>query len=584
MSEKQYKRKLSAILSADVKGYSLLMVENELATVNILNEYKLVMSETIQKYSGRVVDAPGDNLLAEFSSVVEAVEAAAQIQKELKTRNTSLPENRKMEFRIGINMGDVIEEGESIFGDGVIIAARLEGLAEAGGICVSRNVYDQVKNKLTLKYKYLGEHNVKNISEPVRVYRVIMDAKATLLESGKEHSLPDKPSIAVLPFLNMSGDPEQEYFSDGLTEDLITELSKVSGLFVIARNSVFTYKGKAVKVRDVGRELGVSYVLEGSVRKVKNKVRITAQLVDTMTDGHLWAENYDRDLDDIFALQDEVTQKIVSFLAVRLTEDEQLLQVCKCKHTCNMEAYDFYLRGMENFYRFTEHTNKQAREMFKISINLAPDYALAHAKLAETYLMDWAFGWILDLQPLEHALKSAQAALDLDDSIPEAHAVLGEYYLWNKEHDRAITELEKAISLSPNDADFYAGIGNVKTWEGKPEESISLLTKAMRLNPMYPASYLWNLGHAYYLAKKHDKAIEAFERAINLNPNWWPSHVYSAACYAELGRGEEAHTSAENVMKAQASFSLGHWEKHVPYKKQSDVDRWISSLHMAGLK
>jgi adenylate cyclase len=578
------RRKLSAILSADVKGYSRLMGEDELATVLTLEAYREMLAEVIRNYRGRVVDSPGDNLLTEFSSAVDAVECAVKIQKKLRAKNAELPDNRKMEFRIGINLGDILEQGERIYGDGVNIAARIEGLADAGGICVSRSIYDQVKNKLALGYEYLGEHAVKNISEPVRVYRVTIGAQPSVPELSREKSLPDKPSIAVLPFVNMSGDPEQEYFSDGMTEDLITDLSKVSGLFVIARNSVFTYKGKAVKVDEVGKELGVRYILEGSVRKAKDRVRITAQLADATTGGHIWAERYEHNLEDIFALQDKVTKEIVSVLAVKVTEDEQLSRVCKCKYTCNIEAYDLYLQGLEYYYRFTEKTNKQAREIFEKAIELEPNYVLAHAILAKTYLTEWTFGWIQNSQSLEPALKWAQSALNLDDSVPEAHAVLGDVYLWNKEHNRAIAELEKAISLNPNDAEFFAGLGNVQTWAGKPEEAIFLLTKAMRLNPVYPVYYLWRLGHANFLTNRYDKAIEAFERAINLNPDWWPSHVYSAACYAELNREEDARVAAAKVMNAQPSFTLEHWEKHVPYKNKADAKCCISALRKAGLK
>jgi len=422
MVEEGFKRKLTAILSADVEGYSRLMGEDEDATIRTLTAYRELMSTLIQKHRGRVVDSPGDNFLAEFLSVVDAVRCAVEVQEELRVRNAELPDDRRMEFRIGINLGDVVEEGERIYGDGVNITARVEGLAEGGGICISGTVYDSIKNKLSLGYESMGEHTVKNIKEPVWVYRVQMEPETVAFAVSREKKpglkhwrwavlaavvvvaavivtiwdfyscpsptpedvtseeaplleLPDKPSIAVLPFANISGDPEQEYFSDGMTEDLITDLSKISGLFVIARNSVFTYKRKAVKVEDVRRELGVRYVLEGSVRKAGDRVRITAQLVDTKTGGHLWAERYDRDLRDIFALQDEVTQKIVAALAVRLTLDEQERLVSK--HTDDLAAYGYTLRGLEYLFRFTEEANAQARQMFEKSIGLDPEYALA---------------------------------------------------------------------------------------------------------------------------------------------------------------------------------------------------------------
>src|SRR6266581_129379 len=444
-------RKLTAILSADVKGYSRLMGEDEEATIRTLTTYRQVMTTLIQQHRGRVVDSPGDNLLAEFASAVDAVRCAVDVQHELKVRNAELPDHRKMEFRIGINVGDVIVEGEKLYGDGVNIAARLEGLAEPGGICIAGTVYDQVKNKLALRYEYLGEQEVKNIAEPVRVWRVLLEPEVAVsaVEAGSSRSkvqgpksksesykhrsqwavvamiglllgvgtvvavrerflpapstqhltpntqpalaVPDKPSIVVLPFTNMSGDPEQEYFSDGMTEDLITDLSKLSGVFVIARNSVFTYKGKAVEVGEVSRRLGVRYLVEGSVRKAGNRVRINAQLVDATTGGHLWAERYDRELQDIFALQDEVTQKIVFALKIQLTPEEQAR--FRQAPTNNLDAYDSFLRGQTYFWRYTREANSQARQMFERAIELDPQYAGAYAVLGWTYLVEWLSQW-----------------------------------------------------------------------------------------------------------------------------------------------------------------------------------------------
>ncbi len=540
MTTDRIKRKLSAILSADVKNYTRLMGENEIATIQTIKAYRVVMTTLIQEYRGRVVDSPGDNLLAEFGSVVDAVECAEKIQRELKVRNDELSKNRKMEFRIGINLGDVIEDEERIYGDGINIAARLEGLAEGGGICISGTVYEHIKNKLPLEYHYMGEHFVKNITEPVRVYQVKMDTKTAFAEVNKKINLPDKPSIAVLPFTNMSGDPEQEYFSDGITEDLITDLSKISGLFVIARNSVFTYKGEPVKVEKVGQELGVRYVLEGSVRKSNNQVRITAQLVDANTGGHLWAERYDRKLEDIFALQDEVTQKIVSVLSVKLTEDEQMCRSCKCKETCNMEAYDYYLKGLEHFSRITHESNIEARQMFEKSLEMDPQYAPAISQLGETYLYDWTYGWEDNLQLLEEAFKHAQRALAIDDSLSDAHCLLGHVYLWKREHQKAISETEKAISLEPNNADWLVGLGDILAWDGRPEKAIELIKKALRLNPKHPGSYLWSLGHPHFLMKQYEEAISSFNRALNLNPNFHPSNFYLAAIYSELRQTKKA--------------------------------------------
>jgi len=374
MTEEQAKRKLTAILSADVKGYSRLMEDDEEATVRTITAYRELMVSQIQNQNGRVVDAKGDNLLAEFSSVVDAVRCAVEIQKELGRRNAELPENRKMEFRIGVNLGDVIEEGETIYGDGVNIAARLEALAEGGGIRISGTTYDQVENKLGLEFEYLGEQAVKNIRKPVRVYRVRMEGFNSGVEMGQGPPLPDKPSIAVLPFVNMSGDPEQEYFSDGMSEDIITSLSQSPDMFVIARNSTFVYKGKPVNVQQVSRELGVRYVLEGSVRKVGNRVRITAQLIDALKGHHLWAERYDRDLENIFAIQDEITLKILTALQVKLTDGEQARLYSK--GTENIEAYLKIGQARSYFYRFDRGRGRRA----VTSIGLTGEAILWHVK------------------------------------------------------------------------------------------------------------------------------------------------------------------------------------------------------------
>jgi len=630
MTTERYGRKLTAILSADVKGYSRLMGEDEEATIRTLTAYREVMVDLIQNHRGRVVDSPGDNLLAEFKSVVDAVRCAVEIQEELKVRNAEVPDNRKMEFRIGLNLGDVIEEGARIYGDGVNIAARVEGLAEGGGISISGTVYDHIENKLALGYEFLGEHTVKNIAKPVRVYRVLMEpgaraevntekwarlkrwqwaalavlavlvvgAAAVVIWNFYFHpsppseevpsdkiqalELPDRPSIAVLPFINMSDDPEQEYFSDGITEDLITDLSKISGLFVIARNSVFIYKGKAVKIAEVGRELGVRYILEGSVRKANGRVRITAQLVDATTEGHLWAERYDRDLKDIFALQDEVAQKIIAALAVKLTEDEQKRLVRK--YTDNMEAYDSLLQGLEYENRYTKEANVQARQLYERAIDLDPEFALAYALLGLTHLHEWQLGWSQDPQSLEQAFELVQRAIALDDSLPVGHRFLGEVYLWKKQHEQAIAELEKAIALNPNDADGLAMLGSTLNWAGRPEEAIGLVKKAMRLNPRYPVWYLWNLGHAYFLTGRYEEAIETLNRVLDRNPGFLPAHVYLTVSYIELGRHEEARAQAAEVMKLSPQTSTQAWRQRIPYKDQAVLERLFDGLRKAGVK
>jgi len=582
MADEGFKRKLTAILSADVVGYSRLMGEDEDTTVQTLTTYRDIISSLIKDNKGRVVDSPGDNILAEFASVVNSLRCAWDVQKEIKSRNADLPENRRMNFRIGINLGDVIEAEDRIYGDGVNIAARLERLAEEGGICISGTAYDHVKNKQPFRYKNQGEQIVKNIKEPVRVYKVLIEEDADELILDKKLELPDKPSIAVLPFVNMSGDPEQEYFSDGITEDLITDLSKISGLLVIARNSVFIYKGKVIKIAEVGRELGVKYVLEGSIRKANDRVRITAQLVDTSTEGHLWAERYDRDLKDIFPLQDEVTQKIVGALAVKLTADEQ--ERLQRKYTDNMEAYDYYLRGLDYFSCLTKEANDLARQMHQKAIDLDPKFAAAYALLGLTHSQEWSMGWSQDPRSLEHAFELAQRALAIDDSLPSGYAILGEVYLWKKQHEKAIAVQKKAIALSPNDADAIAGLGGILTWAGRPEETIRLVKKAMRLNPINPTEYLWNLGHAYCLMGRYEEAIEALKRVLDRSPDYMPAHAFLAATYSELEREEEARAEAAEFARLCPQTPIETWKHRLPYKDQAVSERLYSSWRKAGMK
>jgi adenylate cyclase len=395
-------------------------------------------------------------------------------------------------------------------------------------------------------------------------------------------TLPDNPSIVVLPFQNLSGDPEQDYFSDGLTEDLITDLCKISGLFVIARNSSFVYKGKTIKIAEVRRELGVQYILEGSVRKAGDRVRITAQLIDTTTEGHLWAHRYDRELKDIFKLQDDVTQRIIAALTVKLTEDEQkrLLH----RYTDNMEAYDLFLRGLEYFNRITKESNNQARQVLNKAIGLDPDFAAAYALLGWVHSREWTQGWSPGPQPLNRAFELAQKAIALDESLPAGYTILGEIYLHKKQHASAIAAQEKANALSPNDAEGIASLAGILTWAGRPEQTIGLVKKAMRLNPMYPTEYLWNLGHAYYLMGRIEETIETLDRARDRSPEYIPVIAYLAASYAELGRVEEARAQAAQFNRLSPRTSIDAWRHRLPYKDKKVLDRLISSCQKAGIK
>jgi adenylate cyclase len=589
MTTGDVKRKLSAILSADVRGYSRLMREDEVGTIRTLTAYREVMANLIQGHRGRVVDTPGDNLLAEFASVVNAVECAVEIQSELEVRNAELPENRKMEFRIGINLGDVVEEGERIYGDGVNIAARLEGLAEGGGICISGTAYDHVENKLGLEYEYLGEQNVKNITKPVRVYRVLSfpgTAAHGLMASEEKMAfpLPQEPSIAVLPFVNMSGDPEQEYFSDAMTEQIITALSKIPRMFVIARNSTFTYKGKSVKVQQVSEDLGVRFVLEGSAQRSGNRVRINVQLIDATNGRHLWAERYDRDLKDIFALQDEITLKVLTAMRVELTEGEQARRWSEY-HTDNLEVYEKHVKAVYLVNCLTRHDNAQARQLLEEVIALEPDNAGIYSSLGYTHWFDARFGWSKSrAKSIERAFELAQKALALDDSLDYAHSLLSGIYLLKRQYGKAIAEVERAVALNPNGADHHLGLGGLLSCLGRPKEGIPLLKKAIRLNPFPSSWYFYLLGRAYFMTGQYEEAIATYENATRGDPDYLLAHVGLAATYGLSGRKEEAHSAAAEVLRINPKFSLEDFEKTLPYKNQADKEFFIDALRKAGLK
>ena len=590
MTTEGFKRKLTAILSADVKEYSRLMSQDERGTIRTLIAYKEAMSMLIQEYRGRVVDSPGDNLLAEFGSVVDAVNCAVEIQRELAERNAKLPPARQMEFRIGINLGDVVEEEGRIYGDGVNIAARIEGLTEGGGICISRNVYDQVKNKLSLEYEYLGEHTVKNIADPVSVYRILTEPQVAGPKITKGFELPDKPSIAVLPFVNMSGDPEQEYFSDGISEEIITGLSKIPQMFVIARNSSFTYKGTPVKAQVVSKELGVRYILEGSVRKAGNRVRITAQLVDALTGHHLWAERYDRDLGDIFALQDEITMKILTALQVELTEGQQARVYGK--GTDDFEAYIKYLQARKFFTLFS--ISKEAvvlsRQAAKEAIELDEEYPAPYVLLAWTYWLDARFGWVESRdESFKQAYSIAQKAETLDDSIPDVHALLAGIHLYQRQHDLAIAKGERAVALGPNDAQVHAVMAHILRFAGRFEQAVAMIRKALRLQPNYPPWYLVELAMCDYYVGRHEEAIELAEKYLNHSQSrgedefLWPCQLILTINYIRLGREREAREAAAGLLRLFPSFSLEWDREYSHYKNPLHLEQQHEDLRKAGL-
>jgi adenylate cyclase len=623
MAEEGFKRKLTTILSADVVGYSRLMEDNEEATIQTLNTYRDSITALIEQHRGRLVDMTGDNLMTEFSSVVDAVKFAVETQKEISKRNADLPENRRMLFRIGVNLGDIVEEGDRIYGDGVNIAARLEGLSEGGGICISGTVYDQLKNKLELGYQYLGEHSVKNIEAPVRVYKVLMEPEAVgkiigekrktkrwmavavavviliglaggylYIEQSKQieaasikkmaFQLPGKPSIAVLPFDNMSGDPEQEYFSDGMTEEIITALSKVPYLFVIARNSTFSYKGKPVKICQVAEDLGVRYVLEGSFRRAGDRVRVTAQLIDAIKGHHLWAERYERELKDIFALQDEITKKVLWALEVKLTKGEQA--TTHRKVTENLKAYLKALQAIGYLNRMNIEGNFLARQMAEEANAIDPEYARPYRVLAFTHVMDIIYGTSKSPKSsMEQAYELAQKAISLDDADPCSHEALSFIYLMKRQHDRAIAEADRAIALDPNGADAHYRLGQALIYAGRPKEATAPLEKAIRTNPIAPAMYFLNLGRAYRDMGSYEEAIAELRKAINRAPDSSICHFELAATYSLAGRSEEAKDEVAEDLKLNPKASLLRAEKNLPYRNKADTDRIIDAARKAGL-
>jgi adenylate cyclase len=581
MTEERAKRKLTAIFSADVAGYSRLMGDDEVGTVQLLKEYREIMNQFIQQHRGRVVDSPGDNLLAEFSSVVDATECAVKVQEKLNLLNSDLPENKRMEFRIGINLGDVIEDGARIYGDGVNIAARVEGLADGGGICLSGSVFDQIEGKIPLNYEYLGEQTVKNIKNPVPVYRINVKSEK-IFAFERELKLPDKPSIAVLPFDNMSGDPTKEYFSDGLTEEIITGLSKIPKLFVIARNSTFTYKGKPVKVQQVSRELGVKYVLEGSVRSAGERVRITAQLIDGMTGQHLWAERYDRQMKDIFAIQDDITMNIMIALQVKLTKGEQAGLMSK--GTNNLEAYIKFLMAEEYLFKFSKDGLILARQKYEEVIDLDPEYARAYGGLAITYIIPLWMGWEdSPHQALAKANEHTQRCLALDGTNAYAHAFLGALHLIQQQWEKAIAAGERSVALSPNSADVLAIFAITLKSVGRVDEALSMIEKAIRLNPMPPEWYLHELGTYYRLLGRYDEAIAVLKKNLAGNPDYLTSLINLTATYSMAGKLKQARAQAKEVLSILPDFSAKQFMKGFPYKDQKIIDDFIENLCKAGL-
>lgn len=644
-------RKLAAILSADAKDYSVLIADDDEGTLVTLKACRELMSRIIQAQRGRVVDAPGDNLLAEFASAVDALRAAAQIQRELSELNASLSASRRLLFRIGITVGDVVVDEGRLYGDGVNIAARLEALADPGGICIAGNVREQVVNRVDLVFEAMGEQVIKNIARPIDAWKVSPSklapatttaasthlvarpaaalppasaaagsafrrragiagallliacyawwsavpkpvapaaspplAPATAATGGLP--LPAQPSIVVLPFMNLSGDPAQDYLSDGITDDLTTDLAKLVGLFVISRSTATTYKGTRMPLREIGHELGVRYVLQGSVRRSQARLRINAQLIDTRDESHLWAERYDRPVSDLFAMQDEIRRKIVTALKVKLSPDEQ--QRFRRASTENLEAYDLYLQGQDAFARARRELNPalmdEARQRFRDAIALDERYAAAYAALALIDWIDWFYDWNRGQDTNMEGIRAlAEQALALDEQLPGVRKILNAYYLNARDLTTALELMEHEVALHPNDADAHRSLGGVYALIGRPREAVAAMDRALRLSPRYPAFWAWQMGFAYRYGGRSADALRVLTDATQRAPNYLSNHIVLAAILAEDGQLDAARAEVAAIRHISPSFTAEDVRRRLPFKDPALTEAYVIALRQAGL-
>jgi adenylate cyclase len=588
MAEARAERRLAAILATDVVGYSRLMGGDEEGTLAALKSLrKSLIDPKIAEYRGRIVKTTGDGVLVEFASTVDAVRCAIDIQRAMPERNAEVPSGKKIEFRIGINVGDIIVDGDDIFGDGVNVAARLESISEPGGICVSDVVHQQVDGRVEALFADLGDQNLKNIARPVRAYRIALkqaqaETAAAPATAPAAFASPDKPSIAVLPFQNMSGDAEQDYFCDGLVEDIITTLSKLTGLRVIARNSSFVYKGRAVDIREAAKQLGVRYVLEGSVRKSGNRIRITAQLIDAMDGAHLWAERYDRAIDDIFAIQDEITLVLATEMQVKLIEGEQAR--LRYTTTTNVGAWTHWVQGMSHFHQaVSKEKMGAARICWEKALALDPASAALNAMLGFIHCLDARFGWWDDHETaIDKARAYTAKALEIDPDNAEAYTASSLILLMQRRYDEAVADARKAIQLAPGSALAADLASFVFVPSGYPEEGVLQSEKAIALSPHYPPAYLGTLGNAYRLAGRTEQAIATFKAYHARNPGFGLTDL--VIIYQQIGQADEARRTVEQLMAARPNFTIGGWLKTQFIRRdtaQVEADR--AALRAAGL-
>lgn len=582
--ERQLPRKLAAILYADVAGYSRLTGEDEDATHRRLSRDLDLIGAAIEQHEGRVVHYAGDAVLAEFGTVSNVLRCATTVQNDLRAHNESLPAERRLLFRVGLNLGEVIEDRGDIYGDGVNVAARLEALAEPGGICISESVRTAVGNKLPLCYEFLGEQSVKNIANPVRAYAVRSEQPGADVPSAPSRE--ERPTVAVLPFNNMSDAPNDEYFADGITEDIITALSKNRWLSVVARNSTFRFKAQSIDVRRVAHELGAGYVVEGSVRRVGERVRISAQLLDANTGNHIWAERYDRNLDDIFALQDEVTGTIAGRIEPELGTIAR--QRAQRKPTVNLGAWDCYHLGMAHMYAFTKEGNAEAQTMFRRAISLDDQFAQAHARLAYCIVLEMVY---FDAEPsqtaLDEALGLAQRAVSLDDKEGFCHLAMARVHLARREYPLAITACETALKFNPHNGVAFCTFANALAYSGRLEDSVTALEEAIRLSPNDPwrGSFYSYGSLTQLLLGRFETAVEWARKAI-LVPNcqYW-AYAHLAAALGRLGKTEEAKAAAAELLKMKPEFSRSYAREHLFYiEREEQVEEYIDALRNVGIR
>ncbi len=590
MTDNRVERRLAAILAADVAGYSRLTGLDEEGThVRLRERLRGLADPKISEHRGKVVKHTGDGVLAEFGSVVDAVRCAIEVQRGMAEQNATMPQVKRIEFRIGIHVGDIIVDDNDIFGDGVNIAARLEGIAEPGGVCISDDAQRQLRGKVDFAFEDMGPQNLKNIVEPMRAWRLRMNASGSAaapieppVESTQALALPDKPSIAVLPFQNMSGDPEQEYFADGMVEEITTALSRFKWLFVIARNSSFTFKGKAVDVKEVGRRLGVRYVLEGSVRKASGKVRITGQLVDAVTGAHIWADRFERDMADVFALQDEVTVAVVSAIQPKLFQTE--IAMATRRRPENLTAYDLFLRAMQQFYLSTREGLAEAIRLAHRALELDPQFGLVTALAGVCHMQRVLYGYAVDPQfDRKEAVRLIRLALSIDDSDPDTiaiAAIISAYMVGDCE--REIEMANRAVALNPNSFLAWSSRGHVFRIAGLPEEAIRSFERAIRTSPVDPRLHLMfvGMGMAFIELRRFDEAIVAGKKAQRQNPSFPPASFCLASAFAHLGRDGEAREAAARLLETDPAFTIS---ARMGRRRQSHLKLLIEGLRKAGL-